>query len=184
MTELQQLTARLADRFTTATFNVDFAETPTGSSWLDVTFADGYRLTVEASPVRGFGLSAGGSPGYGEGPDEVFMELNSLEVRVVELLGMRGPTIAPANVLLAQLREMLNVSQEVLADRLGMYQSTISKMERRSDMLVSTLRKVVAALGGRLEIRAVFPDNDIRITQFDRSDDLHPTSTTAARKAG
>ncbi len=184
MTDLELLRARLAKRFPSATASVDLAEMPTGSSWLDLSFPDGYNLTIEASPDRGFGLSAGGTPGYGEGPDEVFMEMSSLEVRVVELLKVRGPTIPPVNVLLAQLREMLNVSQEVLAERLGMYQSTISKMERRSDMLVSTLRKVVAALGGRLEIRAIFADNDIRITQFDRSEDAQPTSPASSRKAG
>jgi hypothetical protein len=48
----------------------------------------------------------------------------------------------------------------------GVKQSAISKLERRADMYVSTLRHFIEAMGGQLEIRAVFPDGDVRITQF------------------
>jgi predicted XRE-type DNA-binding protein len=58
------------------------------------------------------------------------------------------------------------LTQEHLSTLLGIRQSAISKLERRADMYVSTLRHVIEAMGGPLEIRAVFPDGDVRITQL------------------
>ena len=67
---------------------------------------------------------------------------------------------------LDELRAARDLTQEQLADALGVKQASISKMERRADMYVSTLRGVVRAMGGDLEIRAVFPDGTVRINNF------------------
>jgi transcriptional regulator with XRE-family HTH domain len=68
---------------------------------------------------------------------------------------------------LDELRAARTLTQENLCARLHVRQSTISKLERRADMYISTLSQYIAALGGALEIRAVFPDRDeVRITQF------------------
>ena len=67
---------------------------------------------------------------------------------------------------LDELREARAMTQEHLAKILNVNQSAISKMERRADMYVSTLQDFVKAMGGQLEIRAVFPDGTVRITQF------------------
>jgi transcriptional regulator with XRE-family HTH domain len=68
---------------------------------------------------------------------------------------------------LDELRAARTLTQENLCVRLQVKQSTVSKLERRADMYVSTLRHFIEALGGELEIRAVFPDReDVRITQF------------------
>jgi transcriptional regulator with XRE-family HTH domain len=68
---------------------------------------------------------------------------------------------------LDELRAARTLTQENLCARLQVKQSTISKLERRADMYISTLRHFIEALGGELEIRAVFPDReDVRITQF------------------
>lgn len=68
---------------------------------------------------------------------------------------------------LRELREALGRSQEHIASQLGVKQSAVSKLERRTDMYLSTLRKVVQAMGGELEIVARFPDHPpVRITQF------------------
>src|SRR5260370_33225526 len=58
---------------------------------------------------------------------------------------------------LDELRAVLNLTQEHLAAKLHVKQSAISKMERRADMFVSTLRQVIEAMGVDLEIRGVFP---------------------------
>jgi transcriptional regulator with XRE-family HTH domain len=67
---------------------------------------------------------------------------------------------------LTELRTARDLTQVHLATLLGMKQPAVSKLERRTDMYVSTLRQVVAAMGGALEIRAVFPEGEVRITQF------------------
>jgi DNA-binding XRE family transcriptional regulator len=58
---------------------------------------------------------------------------------------------------LRDLRKAHQMTQEKLAAVLGVKQESVSKLEMRSDMLLSTLREYIEALGGELEIRATFP---------------------------
>jgi len=64
---------------------------------------------------------------------------------------------------LHQLRNAREMTQTRLAEVLEMDQGNISKLEKRTDMYLSTLRSYVEAMGGSLEIRAVFPDGEVRI---------------------
>jgi transcriptional regulator with XRE-family HTH domain len=68
---------------------------------------------------------------------------------------------------LAELRGSLGITQEELAERLSISQSNVSRLERRHDMLLSTLRAVVTAMGGELHVSAVFPDGGVELTQFE-----------------
>ncbi len=68
---------------------------------------------------------------------------------------------------LDELRKARQMTQAKLAQRLGVNQGEVSKIEHRTDLYLSTLSEYVEALGGRLEIRAVFPDREVRITQFE-----------------
>ena len=68
---------------------------------------------------------------------------------------------------LAELREAKDITQEALAAKLDIAQSNVSRLERRADMLVSTLSEVVRALGGELQLIATFPDGAVRIKQFE-----------------
>jgi predicted XRE-type DNA-binding protein len=72
-------------------------------------------------------------------------------------------------VSLEQLREGLGLSQEELADVMEVQQTAISKLVRRSDMKVSTLRELIAAMGGELHITATFPDRSVEIGNFTAS---------------
>jgi DNA-binding Xre family transcriptional regulator len=67
---------------------------------------------------------------------------------------------------LEELRTARNITQTDLASLLRITQASVSKMEKRTDMYVSTLRSFVQAMGGELEIRAVFPEGTVRIDQF------------------
>lgn len=67
---------------------------------------------------------------------------------------------------LDELREARKLTQERLAEILGVKQAAVSKMERRADMYISTLMAVVEAMGGRLLIEAVFPEGKVPIRQF------------------
>lgn len=68
---------------------------------------------------------------------------------------------------LAELRRAREFSQTTLAEALDATQPEVSKIERRADLYVSTLRKYIEAMGGELEIVARFPDGDVRINQFE-----------------
>lgn len=59
---------------------------------------------------------------------------------------------------LKDLRQAVERTQEELAATLGVGQDTISRLEKRSDMLLSTLRRYIEAMGGKLELVAQFPD--------------------------
>src|SRR5580658_8747189 len=80
--------------------------------------------------------------------------------RVQQLLG---------ELLLSELRQATGKSQRQVADALGIKQPSLSKLEKQSDMQVSTLRKIVKALGGELEVLAKFPKGTVKIDQFDPS---------------
>jgi DNA-binding XRE family transcriptional regulator len=67
---------------------------------------------------------------------------------------------------LAELRNARGLSQKMLADALGIQQPAIAKMEKRTDMYISTLRSHIEAMGGHLEITAHFPDGSVKIANF------------------
>lgn len=59
---------------------------------------------------------------------------------------------------LKDLRQAAERTQEELATALGVGQDTISRLEKRSDMLLSTLKRYVEAMGGKLNLIAKFPN--------------------------
>jgi len=67
---------------------------------------------------------------------------------------------------LHEVRQAIGISQEALADKLDVLQPAIAKMERRSDIRISSLRKLIEAMGGSLEIRAHFPQGDVTIANY------------------
>ena len=71
-----------------------------------------------------------------------------------------------ADLLLSEIRRLAGKSQRELAATLGIRQPSLSKLEKQSDIQVSTLRKIVKALGGELEIVARFPKQAVRLKQF------------------
>jgi hypothetical protein len=127
-----------------------------GNWWVDIQAqAKDSHLTVEWRPQKGFGIYSGENIGYGEAPTEVFRDTRlaakrvSLWFRQKHLLGIKD------------VRELLNISQEEQAERLGKNQAAVSKFEKRnSDVLVGTLLAHIEALGGKVDIRVRFPGFD------------------------
>lgn len=70
---------------------------------------------------------------------------------------------------LAELRGALELTQEELAERLQISQSNVSRLEHRDDILISTLRQVVEAMGGELHVEAVFPDGGVRLSRYEKA---------------
>lgn len=78
-----------------------------------------------------------------------------------------------AEMPLHELRRARGLSQQALAEVLHVAQPAIAKMERRTDMYLSTLRSHIEAMGGELEIVAKFPEGSVRINNF-RTLDAEP----------
>lgn len=68
-----------------------------------------------------------------------------------------------ASMPLDRMRKARSLTQVAVAERLNVDQGSVSKLEGRTDMYLSTLREYVEALGGTLELRADFPDGSINI---------------------
>jgi transcriptional regulator with XRE-family HTH domain len=71
-----------------------------------------------------------------------------------------------AEMLLSEIRRLAGLTQEQLAGTLGIKQPTLSQLESQDDMQISTLRGIVEALGGELEIIATLPGGRIALSQF------------------
>ena len=68
---------------------------------------------------------------------------------------------------LQELRQALKMSQIKMAKLLHTKQANVSRIERRTDMYISTLRSFIEAMGGELDIVARFPEGEVHINQFD-----------------
>jgi DNA-binding XRE family transcriptional regulator len=77
---------------------------------------------------------------------------------------------AMAEMPLNELRNARGLSQKMLAEALHIQQPAIAKLEKRTDMYISTLRSHVEAMGGSLEILAHFPDGTVKIANFSQLD--------------
>ncbi|MCL4872235.1 MAG: helix-turn-helix domain-containing protein [Anaerolineae bacterium] len=73
------------------------------------------------------------------------------------------------SMALQELRQTRHLTQQDLANILNMNQAALSKMENQTDMRVSTLRKLLSAMGGTLKIVAEFPEGEIVINQFEQA---------------
>jgi DNA-binding Xre family transcriptional regulator len=163
---LAAIAERIHHRFPEATIAFDAPSNPQASWFLDVNH-QGHAVVVEWRRHPGFGVST--NPhlgGYGERADERYKEVNDAFKRVAALIIGRGSTMPPKAVRLRELRALRRISQVELAESLHVQQAAISRLERRKDILVSTLKAVVAAMGGELKVSAKFPDGPEREIQI------------------
>lgn len=101
-----------------------------------------------------------------------------LDHLLAELPAKRRATIetrAAELATLKDLRQAVAQTQQDLAAALGVGQDTISRLEKRSDMLLSTLRRYVEAMGGKLELVAQFPNRPPMVID-------HLSNTSTARE--
>jgi transcriptional regulator with XRE-family HTH domain len=89
-----------------------------------------------------------------------------------------------AEMALNELREARKLTQVSLAEILGVNQAAISKVERRTDMYISTLRAMIRAMGGRLQLEAIFPDGRVTIGQFGKLRDIEKPPKLGKTPAG
>jgi DNA-binding XRE family transcriptional regulator len=160
--QIEKLTALLRERLPDSSVEVDAPARPSGSWFVDVS-ADGQSLVIELRPKLGFGMSSTPGDGYGEGADEFYPDAVAAADRAADLIRSRARTEPVRVHLLQALREQRKVSQVAIASKLGVKQPTVSKIERRDDVALSTLRRYVEALGGELHVTARFSDGAVEI---------------------
>ncbi|MDE0031511.1 MAG: helix-turn-helix transcriptional regulator [Deltaproteobacteria bacterium] len=87
--------------------------------------------------------------------DAMMAELDPERRRRIE---DRSAELIAEEMTLRELREARRLTQMSVARELGIGQDAVSRLEQRSDLLLSTLRKTVEAMGGNLSLIAWFPD--------------------------
>jgi len=148
----------LTKRFPSLAMNLDPPAIEKGPWFLFIHRGEGIpHIAMEWRPDRGFGISTPSEDDYGEGTDEIYSNVKAATDRAIELIETGGRSVPPDAVRLAELRKRQGLSQGELAARAGMKQANVSQIESRGDVLVSTLAKMVEAMGGELSIRAKFP---------------------------
>jgi DNA-binding XRE family transcriptional regulator len=85
----------------------------------------------------------------------------------------RAAELIAEEMTLRELRKALKLTQVRMAKQLGITQDSVSRLEKRSDLLLSTLRKTVEAMGGNLSLVAEFPDRAPVVLSGIAEDDPH-----------
>src|SRR5579862_5903192 len=96
-----------------------------------------------------------------------------VEVRAAELIG--------EEMTLRELRHARKLTQVRIAKTLGITQDSVSRLEKRSDLLLSTLRKTIKAMGGALSLVAEFRDRPPVLLSGIADDGIQPTPTRRKR---
>jgi transcriptional regulator with XRE-family HTH domain len=89
--------------------------------------------------------------------ERIRKELNPARLKKV---AARAAQLIAEEMTLQELRHARKLTQVRMAKELGIGQDGVSKLEKRADLMISTLRKTVEAMGGSLSLVAEFPDRD------------------------
>src|SRR5215472_16335184 len=87
--------------------------------------------------------------------DDKIKKLRPAQRKTVEA---RAAELIAEEMTLREMRKARKLTQVRMAKALGVTQDSVSRLEKRSDLLLSTLRKTVEAMGGNLSLVAEFPD--------------------------
>src|SRR5881397_2868126 len=104
-------------------------------------------------------------------------KLNAVQRKKVE---DRAAEIRAEQMSLRDLRKARKLTQARVAKALGVTQDSVSRLEKRSDLLLSTLRKTVKAMGGDVRIIAEFPDR-APVLLSELPDDVRPRKSSRRR---
>src|SRR5208282_3857721 len=110
--------------------------------------------------------------------NEIIRKLNPAERKKVEA---RAAQLIAEEMSLRDLRKARKLTQARVAKALGITQDSVSRLEKRSEVLLSTLRKTVKAMGGEVRIVAEFPDR-APVVLSELSED-HPPRKSSRRHA-
>jgi DNA-binding XRE family transcriptional regulator len=106
--------------------------------------------------------------------NEIINQLSPARRKKVEA---RAAQLIAEEMTLQELRRARKLTQVRMAKKLGIGQDGVSKLEQRADLMISTLRKTVEAMGGSLSLIAEFPDRDPVVLSGIAGDDPDPKPT-------
>jgi len=112
--------------------------------------------------------------------DEIIRKLSSAQRKKVE---GRAAELIAEEMTLRELRHARKLTQVKMAKTLGITQDSVSRLEKRSDLLLSTLRKTVEAMGGQLSLVAEFPDREPVVLGGIAGDDRKKAASGRSRVA-
>jgi transcriptional regulator with XRE-family HTH domain len=162
MNSIEKLRSELSSRFPDVSVKLDPPADESGLWQLDVRPSSGPWVVVEWKADRGFGVSTPGGDDYGLKPDELYPNAKAACDRVVRLILSGGRTEPPAAVRLGEIRQAHGLSQSQVAERAGIKQAAVARIEGRDDILLSTLNRLVTAMGGTVSIQVHFPGEETR----------------------
>lgn len=170
MSPVDQLSQELNAQFPEAEIETRKSDDPNGFQFLNLLLGD-FEVAVEWKSETGFGISSFcedslSLDGMFDSPGEWYRTEEAAFHRVASLVFDHRSTRLRA-VTISDIRQERGLSQEKISRQLNVKQATYSKLERRDDVKVSSLRRVVEAMGGKLLIQAVFKDTrDVRELTF------------------
>ena len=110
--------------------------------------------------------------------NDIIKQLSPAQRKKVEA---RAAQLIAEEMTLRELRRARKLTQVRVAKKLGITQDSVSRLEKRSDLLLSTLRKTVEAMGGNLSLVAEFPDRAPVVLSGIAEDDPAPSKPTGRR---
>jgi DNA-binding transcriptional regulator YiaG len=128
-----------------------------------------YRQLIARADDRFDSYDSSQAVGYGAGPceQEKVMTMKNLDRIRKQLtparrrkIAVRAAALVVEEKSLQELRQAHKLTQKRMAQVLGVGQDSVSRLEKRTDLLISTLRGYVEALGGRLSLVAEFPNQE------------------------
>ena len=112
--------------------------------------------------------------------NDIIKKLSAAQPKKVEA---RAAELIAEEMTLRELRHARQLTQVRMAKKLGITQDSVSRLEKRSDLLLSTLRKTVEAMGGNLSLVAEFPDREPVVLSGIAEDGPRPKPTSRRRVA-
>jgi DNA-binding XRE family transcriptional regulator len=184
MNLLETMAENLRRKVRGAKVTIDPPQNPLATWHLDATHG-GAAVVVDWRPSHGFGISASEEKDSGSGdsaPDEIYEDADEAQARVLHLLRTGEKTYPSREIDLRRVRAACKASQEDVAERLGISQASVSRLEQRGDLRLSTLRRYVQALGAELEVRARVGGRSVPILAAEKNDP-QPARASASRTA-
>jgi DNA-binding XRE family transcriptional regulator len=120
------------------------------------------RFRIGYRPDVGFGIFISDSK-YGQRPDEIYRSASKAAQRFVQLKESYEHAGLTTYLTLAEIRQLMDLTQEKVAEALAIKQPSVQRIENRGNVEVMTLARHVRALGGRLEMSVVFDDMEARL---------------------